>query len=100
MNSGVWRGENRSDTRRYREDFQRGQAPTGAGLLIQTCGTPHWETRTLMRWLSGHSLLATSTAPGWDIVHNHGFSPVLRDVRLLGIVGAVCCRRWHPRSSV
>ena len=41
MNFGVWEGENRSDTRRYREDFQCGQTPKGAGLLIQTCGTPH-----------------------------------------------------------
>jgi hypothetical protein len=41
MNFGVWQGENRSDTRRYREDFQRREAPKGTGLLIQTCGTPH-----------------------------------------------------------
>jgi hypothetical protein len=41
MNFGVWQGENRSDTSRYREDFQRREAPKGTGLLIQTCGTSH-----------------------------------------------------------
>ena len=41
MSFGVWQGENRSDTHRYREDLQRCHAPKGAGLLIQTCGTPH-----------------------------------------------------------
>jgi hypothetical protein len=30
---GVWQGENRSDTGRYREDFRRRQAPKDPGLL-------------------------------------------------------------------
>jgi hypothetical protein len=45
MTFGVWQGENRSDTRTYREDLQRRQAPKGAGLLIHTYGTPHYVWR-------------------------------------------------------
>lgn len=41
-NSGVWRGENRSDTRSYREDFQRGQAPEGPAILMRSRILPHW----------------------------------------------------------
>jgi hypothetical protein len=40
-NSGVWRGENRSDTSRYREDFQRGQAPEGPASLMRTSTSSH-----------------------------------------------------------
>ena len=41
MNFGACQGENRSDTRGYREDFQRRQTSKGAPLLARINGTPH-----------------------------------------------------------
>ena len=50
MNFAACQGENRSDTRGYREDFQRRQTSKGAPLLARINGTPHSKS-----WCGWHS---------------------------------------------